>query len=121
MKPLASLATAAAALLLLTAAAPEEPAMTAGDLAQLCNGTDHVSVNACRIYMLGVTQGIAVGIRMARSGKAMHLCVPSGIAAEDLQAALKEKLAVLDSREQQQDAAGLIGTALAARFPCGEK
>lgn len=123
MKPFASTLALAAALLLATASAatPGEPAMTAGDLAQLCSGTDHVSVNACRIYMLGVTQGIAVGIHMARTGKAMRLCVPAGIAAEELQAALKQKLAALDSREQQQDAAGFIGAALTARFPCGEK
>ncbi len=124
MKPLASTLALAAALLLTaaTAATPEQPAMTAGDLAQLCSGTDHVSVNACRIYMLGVTQGIAVGIHMARTGKAVRLCVPSGIAAEDLEAALKARLAALDSAGQQRDAAGFIGAALAAKFPCaGEK
>jgi hypothetical protein len=40
------------AALLLTAARAAQPAMTAGDLAQLCDGSDHVSVNACRIYIL---------------------------------------------------------------------
>lgn len=119
MKPLAALATAAVALAL-TAAAPEEPAMTAGDLAQLCSGTDHVSVNACRIYMLGVTQGIAVGMRLADHGKAGRPCVPAGIAADDLEAALKKRLDALDANGQQRDAAGFIGAALAVRFPCRE-
>ncbi len=120
MKRLASLCTAAAALLFLTAAAPEEPAMTAGDLAQLCNGTDHVSRNACRIYMLGVTQGIAVGLRIAGHGKqAARPCVRPGIAAEDLEALLKKRLDALDASGQQRDAAGFIGESLAAAFPCG--
>jgi hypothetical protein len=121
VKPLATGLTLAAALILsaAAAAAPEQPAMTAGDLAQLCSGTDHVSVNACRIYMLGVTQGIAVGMRIAGSGKASRPCVPPGIAAEDLEAALKSRLAALDSAGQQRDAAGFIGAALAAKFPCG--
>jgi hypothetical protein len=122
VKPLATGLTLAAALILSAAAGatPEQPAMTAGDLAQLCSGTDHVSVNACRIYMLGVTQGIAVGIRIAGSGKAASRpCVPPGIAAEDLEAALKSRLAALDSAGQQRDAAGFIGAALAAKFPCG--
>ena len=110
---------AATAVLLLTAAAPEQPAMTAGDLAQLCSGTDHVSRNACRIYILGVTQGIAVGIRMA-DGKAAgtRVCVPSGISAEELEATLKKKLAALDSATQPHDAAGFIGDALLGAFPC---
>lgn len=93
--------------------------MTAGDLAQLCTGTDHVSVNACRVYVLGVTQGIAVGIHMA-SGKspASRPCVPAGTPADELEAALKKKLAALDAESGRHDAARFIGAALAAAFPC---
>lgn len=113
---------AAAAALTLTAAAPAQPAMTAADLAQLCGGSDHVSVNACRIYMLGVTQGIAVGMRMAaaksRESRESRACVPPGISAEELEATLKKKLAALDPDSGQRDAAGFIGAALAAAFPC---
>lgn len=120
MRSPATIVAAAAALLLLTAAAPEEPAMTAGDLAQLCTGTDHVSVNACRIYILGVTQGIKVGIRMAAGkGAASRPCVPPGISAEELEAKIKKKLATLDADSGQRDAAGFIGAALATEFPCG--
>jgi len=119
VRSLATIVTAIAAALTLTAAAPEQPAMTAGDLAQLCSGSDHVSVNACRIYMLGVTQGIAVGIRMAAAPSPdSRPCVPPGISAEELEAALKKQLASLDADSGQRDAAGFIGAALAARFPC---
>lgn len=111
---------ATAAALLLAAAQPSQPAMTAGDLAQLCTGTDHVSVNACRIYILGVTQGIAVGIHMAAAkSPATRPCVPPEISAEELEASLKNKLAALDSNSEPRDAAGFIGAALAAAFPCG--
>jgi hypothetical protein len=93
--------------------------MTAGDLAQLCGGSDHVSVNACRIYILGVTQGIAVGMRMAAAhSRAGQACVPPEISAADLEATLKKKLVALDPGAQQRDAAGFIGAALAAAFPC---
>ena len=110
---------AAAAALALTAAAPAQPAMTAADLAQLCGGTDHVSVNACRIYMLGVTQGIAVGVSMAAAkSPGSRACVPPEISAEELEARLKKKLAALDPDSGQRDAAGFIGAALAAAFPC---
>ena len=110
---------AAGAALALTAASPGQPAMTAGDLAQLCGGSDHVSVNACRIYILGVTQGIAVGMRMAAAhSRESQACVPPEISAEDLEARLKKKLAALDPGSGQRDAAGFIGAALAAAFPC---
>lgn len=120
MRSLATTIAVTAAALALTAAAPEQPAMTAGDLAQLCTGTDHVSVNACRIYILGVTQGIAVGIRMAAGqSPAARPCVPPETSAEELDAILKKRLAALDADAGQRDAAGFIGAALAARFPCG--
>src|SRR5215472_2483554 len=107
--PVRSLATIVA----LTAAAPEQPAMTGGDLAQLCTGSDHVSVNACRIYILGVTQGIAVGIRLAAAHSlAARPCVPPETSAEELDAILKKKLAALDADSGQRDAAGFIGAAL---------
>jgi len=34
-----------------------EAAMTAADLKELCSGSDHVSRNVCRIYILGLTEG----------------------------------------------------------------
>lgn len=118
MKPRTRALIAAVAVLLSTAAR-EPPAMTAGDLAQLCNGSDHVSRNACRIYILGVTQGIELGLRMADGkGAASRSCVPPGISAEDLEKSVKQRLATLDSDSQQGDAAGFIGATLARGFPC---
>ena len=118
MRTLAT-ALAVAAALLLMAASSDEPAMTANDLAQLCGGTDHVSRNACRIYILGVTQGIEVGIRLS-GGKARagHACVPPGISAEDLEAAVKQRLARLDTAAGSREAAGLIAEVLLKSFPC---
>jgi Rap1a immunity proteins len=103
-------------------AAEEQPAMTAGDLEQLCTGSDHVSRNACRIYILGVTQGIAIGIRIA-DGKSANRrpCVPAAISAEALEQTVKKKLAALStSTERDRDAAGFIGAALAAAYPCAK-
>jgi hypothetical protein len=101
-------------------AAEEQPAMTAGDLEQLCSGTDHVSRNACRIYILGVTQGIAIGLRIAEGKNASHRpCVPATISAEALEETVKKKLAGLStSTERDRDAAGFIGSVLATAYPC---
>lgn len=110
------------ALVTATLTASAEPAMTAGDLQQLCTGTDHVSVNACRIYILGVTQGIKVGMNMA-GGKlrAAHPCIPEGVSAEELEQKIKaglERRLSAHPADSDLDAAGFIGTALADTFRC---
>ena len=102
-----------------------EPAMTAGDLQQLCAGTDHVSVNACRIYILGVTQGITVGMNMAGGqGRTARPCVPPGVSAEELEQTVKAKLdrrLSANPADQNLDAAGFIGTVLTDTFRCPKK
>jgi hypothetical protein len=111
----------AAVLPLLLAAASDQPAMTAADLAQLCTGTDHVSVNVCRTYILGVTQGIDVGVHLAggHSG-ARRPCVPPGISAEELEKTVKQRLATLDAAAGARDAAGFIADVLLKSFPCAK-
>lgn len=115
---------ALAGALLTAAASSEQPAMTAGDLQQLCTGTDHVSRNACRIYILGVTQGIAVGMSLAEGRARGRACTPPpGISAETLEQTVKERLAAdLASvpAHRDADAAGFIAKVLAAAFPCGK-
>ncbi|MGO9802085.1 MAG: Rap1a/Tai family immunity protein [Steroidobacteraceae bacterium] len=120
MSTFATALTVAAALLL-TAASSEAPAMTAADLAQLCSGTDHVSRNACRIYILGVTQGMDVGFHMAGGrNRAGRPCVPRGISAEELETTVKQKLAALDATAGARDAAGFIADVLLKSFPCAK-
>lgn len=104
-----------------SAAAPE-PAMTADDLQQLCAGTDHVSRNACRIYILGVTQGMALGLKIA-DGKITggRPCVPASISAESLEATLKKKLdqdLSATPGERNLDASAFVGQVLVAAYPC---
>jgi hypothetical protein len=40
-------------------------AMTAGDLQQICIGSSAESKAACRFYLLGITQGISMGMGIA--------------------------------------------------------
>ncbi|HXW73388.1 MAG TPA: Rap1a/Tai family immunity protein [Steroidobacteraceae bacterium] len=105
-------------------AAEPEPAMTAGDLQALCTGEDHVSENACRIYILGVTQGIAVGMHMAGGQVAGGApCVPPGTSAEALEETVKSKLGQdLAKRpgDRNLEASGFIGSVLAAAYPCAK-
>jgi Rap1a immunity proteins len=120
------LAIASMGLYVLTATAGSppkpEPAMTADDLQQLCAGTDHVSRNVCRVYILGVTQGVTLGMRMASSTIAgARPCVPEGISAQTLEQTLKAKLEqdlAATPADRGLDASVFVGRVLIAAYPC---
>jgi Rap1a immunity proteins len=99
-----------------------EPAMTAEDLQQLCAGEDHVSRNACRIYILGVTQGISVGMQIAKStGRGAAPCVSPDVSAETLERTVKDRLSAdlkATPAHGAREAAGFVAAVLAAAFPC---
>jgi len=114
--PLATLVLIGTLLTAATAVA-DQNAMTAGDLQQLCLGSDTTSKNVCRIYILGVVQGIEVGLNM----RGRRPCVPATISAESLQQTIKSKLdedltAVPSDRNLV--ASGIIGGSVARSFPC---
>jgi len=107
--------------LLASAASSAQHAMTAGDLRELCRGSDHVSRNACRVYILGVTEGITVGLRMADGKtKGGRPCIPDGVSGDVLEQTLKTRLDDLtaSAAKRNQDASEFIGNALVHAFPC---
>jgi hypothetical protein len=113
-------ALAVAATLLAIPAHAAEAAMTAGDLKELCAGSDHVSRNVCRIYILGVTEGIAQGLNIA-GGKGSKPCIPEGVSAEQLEETVKSRLGEDLSRapaRRTADAAAFLASTLAEAFPC---
>ena len=105
-----------------SAVEPADPAMTAGDLQQLCMGDDHVSVNTCRVFILGVTQGIAVGLDIAAGkGGTKRPCVPKETSAEALEETVKARLNEdLTARpdDAHRDASGFIAAVLAEKYGC---
>src|SRR5215472_6710376 len=97
-----------------------EAAMTAGDLQELCAGSDHVSRNVCRIYILGVTEGIAQGLSIA-GGKGSRPCIPAGVSAEQLEETVKSRLGKelsLSPARGTADAAPFLASTLAEAYPC---
>jgi len=104
-------------LLSAAAAAADENAMTAGDLQQLCLGSDTTSKNVCRIYILGVVQGIEVGLNM----RGRRPCVPATTSAESLQQTIKSKLdedLAAVPGDKNLVASGIIGGIVARAYPC---
>jgi Rap1a immunity proteins len=110
----------AAGTLLGSAHAVAQEAMTADDLQQLCSGSDHVSRNACRIYILGITQGVQLGLGMAE-GKGRKPCVPTAISAESLEQSVKTRLAkdlAAHPDNGSKDAGSFVAGVLHETYPC---
>ena len=104
------------------AAPPVPPALntvSAQDLAQFCAGSDHVSQNVCRIYILGVAQGVALGMGL-RAGQPRP-CVPPELTAEALEARVKERLTqdlTASPQGAAEDAARYVTRVLSELYRC---
>ena len=102
----------------------DERAMSAGDLQQACVAQDATSKTACRVYILGVTQGITVGMGMA-DGKVSggRPCIPDNVSGGALELAVKMKLGAdltVYPADRELDAAGFIGAVMVKTFACSK-
>ena len=125
MKSIAVILTSLSVMLsAATLSAEPQQVMSADDLQQLCAGTDHVSRNVCRIYILGVTQGITLGMTIADGkSKGGRPCVPAQISAETLEQTMKARLdreLAATPAAGELDASRFIGSVLLAAFPCSK-
>jgi hypothetical protein len=96
--------------------------MTAGDLEQICIGSSAESKAACRFYLLGITQGISMGMGIA-DGKMQggRPCVPDNLPASGIELAVKMKLGqdlMVFPDDRKLDASGVVGAILISTFPC---
>jgi len=94
-----------------------EDVMSAGDLQQLCLGSDTTSRNVCRVYILGVVQGIEVGLNM----RGRRPCVPATTSGEALEQTIRSRLdedLTAVPADRGLAASGIIGGIVARAFPC---
>ena len=106
-------------------AARADGAMTAGDLQQICLGADAESKSACRFYILGIVQGMSVGMNIA-DGKTNggRPCVPEDMPSSALEIAVKSKmgqLLMVFPDDRKLDASGFVAAAIISTFPCRSK
>lgn len=103
-------------------ATAEDTAMTAGDLQQICIGSGADSKAACRFYLLGITQGISMGMNIA-DGKTQggRPCIPDNLSAPAIELAVKIKLGqdlMVFPDDRKLGASGVVGAILVSTFPC---
>ena len=74
-------------------ASDDEKAMTAGDLQEICIGSSPEAKAACRFYLLGITQGLSMGMSIA-DGKTdgRRPCIPENLSDSAIELAVKMKM-----------------------------
>ena len=122
MKPLVTLVLPGMLLLQPAAADPAQPVMTAGELQQLCLASDTTSKNVCRVYILGVTQGMALGLDIADRKSALgRPCVPATVSGDSLAESVKARIdrsLTASPSDRDTDAARFIAALASSVYPC---
>ena len=122
MKLLVTFSACICLLLIPVGVLAADSAMTAGDLQQICLGSDAQSKAACRFYILGVTQGISLGLAIA-DGKTQggRPCVPENAPGAALELMVKGKMGedlMVFPDDRKLDASGLVAAIIVKTFPC---
>jgi hypothetical protein len=101
---------------------PSQPVMTAGELQQLCLASDTTSKNVCRVYILGVTQGMAIGLDIADGkGSLSRPCLPASVSGDSLADSVKariERSLAATPQDKDVDAARFVAKLAATTYPC---
>ena len=97
-------------------------AMTADDLQKICIGSDSQSKAACKFYILGIAQGLDLGMDIA-DGKTQggRPCLPDNVSASALEMAVKIKMGqdlMVYPDDRKLDASGVVGASLIKTFQC---
>ena len=103
-------------------ASAEAKAMTAEDLREICVGASAESKASCRFYLLGITQGISMGMAIA-DGKTQggRPCLPDDLSSSAIELTVKMKLGqdlMVYPDDQRLDASGVVAAILVSTFPC---
>lgn len=105
------------------AAPPSGPhSMTAGELLDFCTSSDQVSKTLCSAYILGLSQGVSVGMAIA-DGKtqAGRPCIPDDASEAALEllvrAQMGQDFAVFPA-DKNEDAAGFVVGIFIRMFKC---
>ena len=99
-----------------------DSAMTAGELQKICYEPSNSSKASCRFYILGITQGLSLGLSIADSrNNRSRVCLPDDVPASKLEQVVKLNIAKLLANfpaDRELDASGTVVAVLAKQYPC---
>jgi hypothetical protein len=100
----------------------EAKELTAGDLQQICSTQDPDIDAPCRFYILGILQGISIGIGMA-DGKVTggRPCIPDDIQDSKIETLVKAKLGadlMVYPHDKDLPASSFVASVIATTFAC---
>jgi len=122
MKPFAIGAVVVGLSMMVGIGSASDGAMTVGDLQEICTATDAVSRGQCRMYILGIGQGIQLGMAIA-DGKTQggRPCVPEDTPAFSMELIVKKTIGedlMFYPKDRDLYASGFVGASLIKAYPC---
>ena len=98
--------------------------MTAGDLQQICSSQNRDVDAPCRFYIMGIVQGITIGLGMA-DGKVApgRPCIPDDLQDSKLETLVKAKLGadlMVNPGDKELPASSFVGAVIATSFQCNK-
>ena len=98
--------------------------MTAGDLQQICSSKNPDVDAPCRFYIMGIVQGITIGLGMADGKVAVgRPCIPDDLPDSKLETLVKAKLGadlMVNPEDKDLPAAGFVGAVIGTTFRCSK-
>ena len=98
--------------------------MTAGDLQKICSSQDPDVDAPCRFYIMGILQGVTIGIAMA-DGQVTggRPCVPDNVQDTTFERVVKAKLGadfMVYPQDKNMPASSFVGSVIANVFACNK-
>lgn len=98
--------------------------MTAGDLQEICSSQNPDVDAPCRFYIMGIVQGITIGLGMADGKVASgRPCIPDDLQDSKLETLVKAKLGadlMVNPGDKELPASSLVGAVIATIFRCNK-
>lgn len=95
--------------------------LTAGELQQICS-SQKLDVDApCRFYIMGIVQGITIGIGMADGRAGGKPCIPDNLPISKLETVVKAQLGAdlqVNPDDKTLPASSFVGAVIAQTFKC---
>lgn len=100
-------------------ASAEHEQLTVGNLQEICTRSDNGSKEACRYYILGVTEAMRMAAPVV--GDKTHFCIAEGVSLVAVESLIKneiEKDLMVYPADRDLAAVGFVTAAAQKAYPC---